>query len=116
MDEYFTAPDVVAAHLGNRDKVRLALFKLKGKAEQWRDAQLRGYTAEGATWPTWAEFVTTFKTKWGEPNQSAKALRELKNYIYKTHKKDPLRTILTTVDTLIQDAQIVDEEQKISFL
>ena len=66
--------------------------------------------------PAWQVFRTNFLAQWGESNESAKALQKLKQYEWKTHKKDHIGRILTTVDTLLQESGITDEEQKKSFL
>jgi hypothetical protein len=47
---------------------------------------------------------------------AAKALGKLKQYKWKRHPKESINEILTTVDTLIQEAKIADENQKKSFL
>jgi hypothetical protein len=114
LEEYFGARGVQLTN--DRDRVRYALFRLGAEAEAWGDAELRKYTAATGTWPPWVDFKKTFITRWGESNIAAKALGKLKQYKWKRHPRDSINEILTTVDTLIQEAKIADEDQKKSFL
>jgi hypothetical protein len=116
LDLYFISPGVVGAQLNDNHKISFALFKMGGEAEAWRGAEIRRLSQPGGAWGTWEEFKTKFRTRFGVSNEAAKALRILKGYIWQRHKKEPLGTILTTVDTLIQESGITDEEQKKSFL
>jgi hypothetical protein len=70
----------------------------------------------GGTWLSWVNFKKTFIIQWGELNIAAKALGKLKQYKWKKHSKESINEILTTVDTLIQEAKIADKDQKKSFL
>jgi hypothetical protein len=78
------------------------------EAEAWWDAELRKYLSVGGTWPSWIDFKKTFILWWGESNIAAKALGKLKQYKWKKHSKESINEILTTVDTLIQEAKIAD--------
>jgi mevalonate kinase len=62
------------------------------------------------------DFKKTFVTRWGESNIAVKALGKLKQYKWKQYLKESINEILTTIDTLIQEAKIADEDQKKSFL
>jgi len=120
LEEWLDTPGM-PQNLTDRNKVRMALFKIEGEANQWKNSRLAKYKTITAAhpngeWPSWVEFKTDFLAQWGESNEAAKALRQLKNYEYRRHTKTPLGQILTTVDTLIQEAGIGDEEQKKSFL
>jgi hypothetical protein len=107
--------------LSDRNKVRMALFKIEGEANPWKNSRLSKYRAITAAhpqgdWPSWIDFKADFLAQWGESNEAAKALRQLKIYEYRKHTKTSLGQILTTINTLIQEAGINDEEQKKSFL
>ena len=115
MEEYFQAPGVPVG-LTDRNKVRLALFKMEGEALDWRNTMLRQFTTEGRVWPTWNAFRTYFLGKWGESNETAKAMRQLMNYTWKTAKGDDIPTRITKLSTLLQLARITNDEQKRSFL
>jgi hypothetical protein len=120
LEEWLDTPGMPQP-LSDRNKVRMALFKIEGEANPWKNSRLSKYRAITAAhpqgnWPSWVDFKADFLAQWGESNEPAKALRQLKNYEYREHTKTPLGQILTTVDTLIQEAGINDEEQKKSFL
>ena len=115
IDEYFRSPGVTMQ--SDRDRVRYALFRIGDEAEDWANSELRKYKADNDThWPTWAEFQTAFQARWGESNVPAKALKKLKDYKWKAHANSSIGEILTTVDTLIQESKITDEDQKKAFL
>jgi hypothetical protein len=98
----------------------MALFKIEGEANQWKNSRLAKYKTITVAhlqgqWPAWNDFKTDL-AQWGESNKAAKALRQLKNYEYRKHTRTSLGQILTTVNTLIREAGINDKEQKKSFL
>ena len=119
MEEWFETPSI-PINLSNRNKVRIALFKIKGEAKEWKRSQLKRYKGSPPNiqpaWPTWAAFRADFLAKWGESNEAANALRRLNNYQWDKHKRDSVKKILTTLDTLLVESGITDEEQKKSFL
>jgi hypothetical protein len=115
VDEYFRSPGVTLPE--GRDRVRYALFRIGEEAEEWANAELRRYKEDNdGHWPSWNEFKDTFKLRWGEANIPAKALQKLKAFKWKSHKHLTIGEILTTLDTLIQESKIKDEDQKKSFL
>ena len=120
-EEYLVSPTCAGANLSDRHKVSLALANMDRSSAPWRDSQLRKYqtvTTAHPTgqWPTWDDFKTTFKSKWGDRNEAAKAFRNLQNYRYDPRRGDDLQTTLTKVDTWILDAGITSDEQKKTFL
>jgi hypothetical protein len=64
----------------------------------------------------WNTFKEMFKLRWGESNIPVKALQKLKAFKWKSHKHLGIQEILMTLDTLIQESKIMDEDQKKSFL
>jgi len=115
VDEYFNSPRVNLPE--NRDQVRYVLFRIGNEAEEWANSELQQYKENNdAHWPTWNAFKETFKLRWGESNIPAKALQKLKVFKWKMHKHLRIGEILTTLDTLIQESKITDEDQKKSFL
>ena len=116
VDEYFLMENVATALHNDCLKVWWALFKMKGKPEQWRNAKLSHYMSEGGTWPTWEVFKTTFNNRWGETNTASKALTKLKASRWKKGTKTTLRDIIMNLKTNLQLARITDEELKKSYL
>ncbi len=115
VDEYFNSPGVTLPN--NRDRVRYALFRIGEEAEEWANSELRRYKEDNdGHWPSWTAFKNIFKLRWGESNIPAKALQKLKAFRWKNHKHSSIGEILMTLDTLIQESRISDEDQKKSFL
>src|SRR6266850_4189678 len=116
VDEYFLINNVANTLNTDRLKVKWALFKIKGKPEQWRNAELAHYMRTGGTWPMWEAFKTTFKNSWGETNTTAKALTKLKASRWRKGMKMTLRDIITNLKMNLQLAGITDEELRKSYL